>query len=454
MRSLKFMGTSKNGIFANFIPWVSKAGFAVLDQGLISGSNFLVSILLARWLVPEQYGAYAVAFGVFILLSLVYQSLVLEPMAVFGGSSYDGCLRGYLRSLLWLHVTISLSIFAVFGVSAFAAGRFYHSTMLAGALAGVTIASPCVLFFWLARRTFYLQLAASKAAMGAFVYSAVSMGGLFLIYRRQLLSPFSAFALMGLAALGTGLYNLLRLRASLRADASQPPGVNEIWRKHWSYGRWALASCVAGWIPAYVYYPLLSAFASMAASGQLKALMNFTLPMEQTKAALSLLLLPYAANLRARRGSSAAGSLSTRMSLAVVGLTCAYWAVLLVFHQPVFHILYSGKYSDVEHLLPVVALGSVVYGACFGPAIALRAMESPASVFTAYSLATLSSLVVGIPATWKFGLSGAIWGSNAADILSWIIILVVLRRKISNQSDETTAVARWNKVSEVLPEQL
>src|SRR5258708_26936586 len=70
------------------VPWAAKGGFALADQGLISGSNFVISILLARWLVPEQYGAYAVAFGIFILLTVLYQSLLLEPMAVFGGSVY------------------------------------------------------------------------------------------------------------------------------------------------------------------------------------------------------------------------------------------------------------------------------------------------------------------------------------------------------------------------------
>ena len=141
-------------LLARLIPWVSKGGFAILDQGLISGSNFIVSILLARWLVPEQYGAYAVAFGIFVLLSLVYQSLVLEPMAVFGGSAYRDGLRGYLRSLLWIHITISVAIVVVFGASALGA-ELLHSGVLAGALAGVSIASPCILVFWLARRTFY-----------------------------------------------------------------------------------------------------------------------------------------------------------------------------------------------------------------------------------------------------------------------------------------------------------
>src|ERR1019366_3825617 len=61
------------------LPWAGKGSLALLDQGLISGSNFLIGILLARWLVPEQYGAFSLAFSVFLLLSYVYHSLLSEP---------------------------------------------------------------------------------------------------------------------------------------------------------------------------------------------------------------------------------------------------------------------------------------------------------------------------------------------------------------------------------------
>ena len=44
---------------AKFLRWMTKGGLAILDNGLISGSNFLLGILLARWLAPEEYGAYA-----------------------------------------------------------------------------------------------------------------------------------------------------------------------------------------------------------------------------------------------------------------------------------------------------------------------------------------------------------------------------------------------------------
>src|SRR5260370_21820308 len=85
----------RGGFVRKLARWVTKGGLAILDQGLISGSNFLIGILLARWLVPAKYGAFSLAFSVFLLLSYVYHALVSEPQGVFSGSAYRHFLRGY-----------------------------------------------------------------------------------------------------------------------------------------------------------------------------------------------------------------------------------------------------------------------------------------------------------------------------------------------------------------------
>jgi|HubBroStandDraft_4_1064222.scaffolds.fasta_scaffold119751_1 O-antigen/teichoic acid export membrane protein len=449
----KLLGVSYQTARNRFIPWVHKGGCAVLDQGLISGSNFILSILLARWLLPEQYGAYAVAFGFFILVSLVYSALVLEPMAVFGGSSYRDRLRGYLGSVMWIHVAMSLALVVVFGVSAFVVWKISPQTGLAAAIAGVTIASPCILLFSLARRTFYLELSPAKAAVGALVYCGMSLACLYLVYRRAWLSPFSAFLILGVAALATSIYLFARLYTELR-PSTMDDSVGLIWGRHWRYGSWALLSCVASWIPANIYYPLLSSFGTMAQSGQLKALMNFTLPVEQVKGALGLLFLPYAASVLEREGRGSGGSLSRRMTLVAVGVALAYWVVVLATQRSAFHALYSGRYMEVAHLLPIVAIGSIAWCGSFGSAIALRAMESPASVFIAFGLSTVVSTLVGIPATRYFGLTGAVWGMNVSDLLSWMFLIWLLRRKMAGRSfNFERFLERRGARQQVLPEE-
>lgn len=443
----RILGIDAGTVRHKLIPWASKGTLAIVDQGLISGSNFLVNILLARWLGAEQYGAYAIAFGVFVLLSLVYQSLVLEPMAVYGASSYRDCMRGYLNTLLQIHFVISLSLLVVFGATAFVIHLFGQGSGLAGAFAGVTVASPCVLVFWLARRTFYLELSPAEAAAGSLLYSALIMVSLLVAYHRGWLSAFSAFLLIALGAAVASIGLWLRLRHQLKPG--QPgPRLAETWKRHWSYGRWALATCVAGWIPAYIYYPILSSFTGMAQSGQLKALMNLTLPFEQTKAALSMLFLPYAARVAARQSKSGAAAMTGQMTLLAFGGAIAYWGIVLPFRVPIFQFMYSGKYMEVMNLLPLVAFGQIFWSAAYGPAIALRGMEAPDAVFKAFAVATVASLIVGVPATWFWGLKGAIWGSNLADVASLIMVFAMVRRRLNSKHPANLTIDTEIKVVE------
>jgi O-antigen/teichoic acid export membrane protein len=410
--------------------WAGKGGLAILDQALISGSNFLVSICLARWLMPEQYGSYALAFSISLLLTFLYQSLLLEPMAVFSGGAYRKTLRGYLGALLWIHVWISGFGLIVLGIATVVAYKRGGSGGLPGALLGVTLASPCILLFSLARRAYYMKLAPARAAVGAAIYCAVVTGGLFVVYRQGWLSPFTAFALMAVGALFTSMYLLFHVRSTLTADEPAPK-LRQTWDRHWDYGRWALATSAATWIPYYMYYPLLSAFKDLTQAGQLRALMNLALPLEQSYTALACLFLPYAARLHGEEGTAGARTLTRRITLLYVGGAILYWLAVIPLKGPVFHLLYRGKYLEVSYLLPYVAAETILWSAAFGPTIVLRGMESPASVFYARCAASVLSLAVGVPLTMIYGLWGCVLGivfSNAAALLfAWYL----LHRKVN-----------------------
>ena len=409
--------------------WATKGSLAILDQALISGSNFLVSICLARWLMPEQYGSYALAFSISLLLTFLYQSLLLEPMAVFSGGAYRKSLRGYLGALLWIHVWLTGFGFVVLGIVTVVAYKRGGSSGLPGALLGVTLASPCILLFALARRAYYMKLEPARAAVGALIYCIVVTGGLFVIYNRGLLSPFTAFALMAVGALFTSAYLLFHVRTTLANEVSGPH-LSQTWSRHWNYGRWALATSAATWIPYYMYYPLLSAFKNLTEAGQLRALMNLALPLEQSFTALACLFLPYAARLHGEEGAKGARTLTRNITLLYVGGAICYWLAVIPLKGPVFHLLYRGKYMEVSYLLPYVAAETILWSAAFGPTIVLRGMESPASVFYARCAASVLSLAVGVPLTMIYGLWGCVLGIVMSNAAALLFAAFLLRRKI------------------------
>ena len=73
-----------------------------------------------------------------------------------------------------------------------------------GALAGVAIASPCILFFWSFAPLMIWDLAPAQGGHGVCsLYFVLVTGGLFVVYKKALISPFSAYLLMAIGALGS-----------------------------------------------------------------------------------------------------------------------------------------------------------------------------------------------------------------------------------------------------------
>lgn len=418
----------RKGLLSVARAWSSKGALALLDQGLISSSNFIVGILLARTLAPDEYGAYALAFEVFLFLTIVYSALVLEPLSVFGPSVYRESNREYLGTLIRIHIVVAAAIFVGLGVCAWALEGFSPHGALATALVGVAIAAPCVLLFRLARRGFYVKLSPRQAAMGALIYGSVVLSGLLVLYHYGLLSPFMAFLLMAAGAAITAPVMLVRLGTPVHFRLVKSKMV-EVIRRHWGYGRWALGSAVAIWFSAAIYYPLLGSLHGLAEAGALKALMNFSSPVSQAFAAMSLLSLPYAARIHHQNKQGKRHHLAGKLAIIYGGGTSLYWLIIVLFRQPIVHYLYAGKYLGVTNLIPWVALGSVFRISATSQAVILRGMQSPWLVFMAYVASCTVALVIGIPCTLAFGLRGSVFTLVVSSAVALVVASILVYRR-------------------------
>ena len=200
----------------------------------------------------------------------------------------------------------------------------------------------------------------------------------------------------------------------------------DIVRRHWVYGRWAVANSVVIWLSLAIYYPLLGGFFTLADAGRLKALMNLASPIGTAFVAISLLSLPYASRAYHHDGDAVVGNLPWRLTFLYLGGTCLYWIALLLFRGPIVHHLYGGRYLPVINLLPWVALGSILRISGTAQTLVLKAMHSPAKAFVAYSSACVVAIAVGIPCTRWFGLRGALfaWALSGAAALIGAVLMV------------------------------
>lgn len=425
-----------------WMPWVGKGSLAITDQGLFASSNFLLNVLLARWLAPSDYGAFATVYSVFLLLLFFHTALFTAPMLVFGAGKYREGFPEYLGILLRGHFALMLPAAAILVVAAFALARLY-SPVFEPAFLALAVAAPFIMLLWFLRRAFYAQLDPRWAALGGGIYFIFLVAGAFALRIAGLLSPATGFLDMGAASLIICALLLIKLRPVLVKN----PSISRIVATdHWRYGKWVAASAGPNWIISNIYYILLPVWAGLVQAGALKAFSNIAMPALQTISALGLMLMPALVRNKSTGGSRAMSRTVYRsVSLFVAGSGC-YLGLLWLLRNKIFQFLYAGKYAGFPSwwllllgLLPLAQSVPGVLGA------ALSALEKPNFIFWASFFGAIVTLVAGIPFVALLGVGGALWGMLASYAIMGAVMHFLFTRCLGKEAiveENESSVAR------------
>jgi glycosyltransferase involved in cell wall biosynthesis/O-antigen/teichoic acid export membrane protein len=395
---------------------LGKGSLALFAQILISGMNFVLSLLLARWLVPSQYGAYTLAFSIFLVAGSLHNALLLEPMGVLGPALHRQSLSSYVGKLIQLHFALTAGSAITLAIAAAAISRFPHSAELSGALWGACLAIPWVLFLWLVRQVAYLDMRSDIAAKVAIVYAAAMLFMIFTLRALGRMTPFGAFLALAVAGAVAGASLIAWIRPKFRASSTDASFAT-IWKQHWDYGRWVVVTALVYWVSGQAaYYLIAAAFLKMDDVGTISALQNFVAPLSQFLTALSLLLLPWASKQLADKGVEAFHRGIRRITLLFTGVGIAYCILLVALGGQLIALFYHGKYAQSAALIPMLALSQGFIALSQGPVIGLRAMQRPSRIFIGYSVAAAFSILVGLALTRHWGALGNVTGMAASSL--------------------------------------
>ena len=401
--------------------WGAKAGFAVTDQGLFAGTNFLMNILLARWLSPAEYGAFTVAYSVFVLLIALHTAILIEPMLVFGAGKYTAQFRKYLGFLLYGHAVLTgvTSFILAMAVLLF---REFGSARLTYAFLGLAIAPPFILLLWILRRAFYVRFQPQWAAAGGALYLLLMTTGLYGLYRVHWISSFAALTLMGVASMIVGLWLIRHLRPQWRLTGGNPT-LRLALSDHWAYGKWSTGATALVWVPSNIYYALLPAWVGLEGSAALRALINVIMPINHATSAISVLFVPEYVK-AFKDGGKARLRHFVCASLLVFGVVSAfYWGFLIMFRREVLIWFYGGRYGEYADLLIFVGLLPFSAGVVAVLANALRAIVRPDQIFWSYLGSSLVALTLGIWLLAIRGTAGAVTGLLASSVATAVAMI-------------------------------
>ena len=386
--------------------WGIKSGVSIVDQGLVSGAGFLLSFLLARWLSSEAYGAFAVAFATLLFLSGFHNVLLLEPMSVMGPARYSNQASAYLAAQLKIHKLLGSLLAGALLLTALLMKLLEANRELAMATAASAFALPFFLMLWLVRRMAYMVQRPAIAGWASAGYFLLTLFGLLVLHTRNVLTPTTAFFVLGSAGLLSVALPLRQL-GMLGARTVDPCSWRAVAQENWNYGRWLVLSTALFSLAAQIQTYLVAGFLGLGAAGIFRAMQVPSLVMTQIVIAVGLLVLP---SMSYEFGLGQLAQLRKKAVLAsafVTLLALGYAAFLALFADSIEHLLYGGKYSGYVRLIPILGLVPVCTGLAIGFSMAVRASQKPHFDLVANAISAPAGLITAAVFIKLWGLNGA-----------------------------------------------
>ncbi|MEO9476969.1 MAG: polysaccharide biosynthesis C-terminal domain-containing protein [Cyclobacteriaceae bacterium] len=384
-----------------------KIAWTVLDQGLFSGTNFLLNVYLARVLGVDEYGGFAVGYSVFLFAANINKAYLVESFLVLGSGKYKEKIHKFLGIVFYQHILISLALLILF-VPIYYLFLQQSSPLIRLSIIGAMFSISTISLLWVLRRSAYILSKPQLPAFGGMLYLVVVFLLLFLYRSFFEMSVLGAFLILSVSSITVIVLFILIMKPILSLNALRP-SLRYIMNDQWSFGRWSILSAFLNWVPNNLFIYVLLYFYSLREPGEYKAILNIVLPIQHLISGLSLILLPSLSKLVFERDKAKFIKQIQSVLLVIVLGSCFYTIVLIVFGKEITQFLYGNNYQ-FESIFYYIITGFLVFsiGLSFLYASIFRSLNQPKKIFYANIFGVVFSVVIGIPLVANYGVKGAL----------------------------------------------
>lgn len=336
--------------------FLSSSILSVIDQGMLSGLNFLIGALLIRLVDKNDYGLYGQLYAGGLLAGLIIDSWIAGPLTTVASAVHENArrllLRRYwMRQLFW-SLMMGLGaclILLVFPLSVSAAVQLRQ---LAPVFGLYVIANGWREY---GRTVGFIQSDIRSVLRQDTVYFFAVLSGLLALYVSDRINLLYVFLVLAVSSFLCALFGRERLRERTEASGGSDPEDLRLIDNHQdkirSHGRWAVMGVIVGWLSNYSYVYLSGAWLGLAAIADLNASRLLLMPIPLAVAAWSRVARPEASRLIAGQNWQGLRRLTLFSILGIELVVLAYVAVLLLALPWLEAYVIGDKYLGLDPLI-------------------------------------------------------------------------------------------------------
>lgn len=412
----------------------SRRSLTILDQVLVSGSNFITSIILVRGLGLVEFGRFTIAYAILLLANSVQLSFISSPMITLGSlCPTPEERRRFVRGIYGVQLIFCVitSILAVIGTAMYV--RFRHSTGTSGFL--LPFASAVIAFLmqdWL--RRYYFTVGKASASFWNDVISYLGqvlvLGILWWAHRLSMNTALWSIAVTSGAAFLLG--------AMLERLSSTWQQTREAWRQAHAL---SIDLGIANQLQWLVYQGAMLIGAGVVgaqAAGGVRATQNIVGPVNIAYQAMENIVPVRAAEEMKRGGIERVSAFLLRFgSLGFIALL-VFFSTAALFARQFLSFFYGRQLHTYAAVLDLQMLYFLFTWPIRQVAFLFRTIKFTRPILLGSVVAAALSLATVYPAVHRFGAAGIMLASVTAQIGNLVFLLVTWRRMPKPQTSALT----------------
>ncbi len=386
----------------------SHINWALADQTMVSGVNFLTNVLLARSLGLAEFGRFTLAWMAVQFVISIQNAMIVSPMMSIGPKQSDADSSAYFGAVVVQQLCFGVLAFIVLLYGVRLSGAFFPEWRVEGlALPLACTALVFQLQDFLRRYFFTRKRAATALANDAVAYLGrlAGLAWLFWWYR----SNDIADVLWVIAA------------AFAFATALGSPGLGGlVWRaqhwltvakRNWRFARWLVASAVVQWGVGNFFMIAAASVIGTAAVGGLRAAQNIVGVSHILFLGLENAVHPQASRHFHAGGRRALSAYLRKVAWFGGALTLGIAVVIAAVPEFFLNLVFGGEYTAYADILRWMALCNPIYFLSVPLRAGLRTLEETKPLFMTSLFAMSLSVATAFTVVGHFGLYGVIFGT-------------------------------------------
>jgi O-antigen/teichoic acid export membrane protein len=426
----------RNGISRQF---QGREIWALSDQAVVSGTNFLTNVMLARFMGLGEFGVFALAWMSVLFVNSLQSALVVAPMMSIGQKQKEEDRPSYFGAVVFQELAFVSFCFVFVFVALKISGSFFpHANLqrLALPLAVSAFAYQTQDFL---RRYFFATRQSRHALADDALSYLTQLPILLLMHRAGALNSATALWVMS----GTSIFGMVVGWFWVEPLDFNWEWIKAISRRHWRLSRWLSAAALMQWTSGNLFLIAAPIYYGPAAAGVLRASQNLMGVTHVWFQGLDNVVLVETAR-RLHEGGVHSMLAYTRSILFRWGGLTLLFAIVMAA-APAFWLRLTNGPEMVQYGY-VLRLYALLYVIIYigGPLRAgLQALEFTVPIFWSYLAMTAFAFAFAFPMAKWLGLSGSLLGLLGSQILFQSIVGVSLFVKSSRVAQEEGLAPRF-----------